>query len=1599
MNFEIFHPAVARWFQKSFPSATAPQELAWPAIKAHRNTLIAAPTGSGKTLAAFLAAIDDLVRLGIEGNLDDSTHVVYVSPLKALSNDVQRNLQIPLEGIQQELRAMGLPEISIRTLVRTGDTPASERTAMTKRPPHIVVTTPESLYILLTSEGGRRMLQTTRTLILDEIHAVVGDKRGAHLALSVERLEQLISQRPQHEIRNPQSEIRNSRLIRVGLSATQRPIEEVARFLVGSAEIDSEGRPNCTIVDTGHTRRLDLAIEVPESPLQAVMSGEVWDEVYDRLAQLIREHKTTLVFVNTRRLAERVARYLGERIGDENIAAHHGSLAREQRLAAEQRLKAGELSALVATASLELGIDIGDVNLVCQIGSTRSIASFLQRVGRSNHTVAGFPKGRIFPLSRDELVECASLIDAVRRGELDRLSIPEKPLDILAQQIVATVAAEEWTEDALFAMVRRAFPYRNLERKDFDAIVRMLADGFSTKRGRRSTYLHHDAVNQRLRARRGAKLAAITSGGAIPDTADYAVVLEPSGLVIGSVNEDFAIESLQGDIFQLGNTSWRVLRVEQGKVRVEDAAGQPPSIPFWLGEAPSRTHELSTAVSRLREEVTDRVVFDSNGNGNTSQSLNRAEDAGRSTELPGESHSEERDAQKPRVELGAAVDWLVDEVGISRAAAEQMVDYLAAAKAALGVMPTLNNIVLERFFDDSGSMQLVLHSPFGSRLNRAWGLALRKRFCRQFNFELQAAATEDAIVLSLGPTHSFPLEDVFHYLNSKTVRELLCQALLDAPMWNIRWRWNVTRSLAVLRRRGGKKIPAQLQRMNAEDLLTAVFPDQVACAENLSGQREIPEHPLVTQTVRDCLEEAMDVDSLEALLAAIERNEKNLFARDLLEPSPLAAEILNARPYAYLDDAPLEERRTRAVSQRRWLDPATAADIGRLDQAAIDRVRMEAWPQVQNPDELHDALVELGFITEAEGLLGEFAVDEAVGQLSISKDIDETEGKSRDWSDFLKALSGDRRAAVLQVNTESGASSPELARHSLVENRKTESSERQSLSAREGGKAVTNRESDTPTVSEAFTGKRLWVAAERLPQLQAVFPGATLQHLIAAPVSFTDTTWSFDDALVELLRGRLEGLGPVTAKGLAVSAGLEVSDIDRALLKLEAEGFVLRGRFTPGTEETEWCARRLLARIHSYTLNRLRQEIEPVSSADFIRFLLSWQKVAPDHQMEGPQSLLALIEQLEGFEAPAAAWEGEIFPSRLVEYEPAWLDALCLSGEVVWARLTPGIASKNGHEKSRSGPVRSTPIALLRRKDFSVWNSVFPRPVVEEMTFSTVTQEVYDYLKARGASFFSDIVEGTKLLRSQVEESLADLVASGLVVSDSFTGLRALLTPSHRKTQAAARRKRREAVYEMSSAGRWSIVNRSVGSEDASSVKTLLEPREAATGSGGKMDLESAEKVARILLKRYGIVFKRLLEREGLTLPWRVLLRIYHRLEARGEIRGGRFVAGISGEQFAVPEAVGMVRAIRRAPANDNMISISAADPLNLVGVITPGARITAHTSNRLLYRDGIAVAMLESGETKFIVELSRAMEWKAKSALLRKATPPVLRSYLSRSA
>jgi ATP-dependent Lhr-like helicase len=1438
----LFHPAVAAWFNRHFAVPTPAQAQAWPAIQAGRHVLVAAPTGSGKTLAAFMAAIDALVRQGVRGALKDETQVLYVSPLKALSNDIQRNLEAPLKGIRSLLAEQGLPDVDIRTFVRTGDTPPGERQRMARRPPHIVVTTPESLYILLGSQSGRAMLATTRTVIVDEIHALAPNKRGTHLAVSLERLEALCKHR----------------LLRVGLSATQKPVDAVARFLVGAGAPARAGGPRgsaCTVVDIGHGRTRDLALEIPGSPLEAVMSAEVWEQIYQKLAELIEAHRTTLIFVNTRRLAERVTRHLSDRLGQEHVTAHHGSLAKEQRFDAEQRLKGGKLRALVATASLELGIDIGDVDLVCQIGSPRSIASFLQRVGRSGHAIDGTPKGRLFPLSRDELVECAALIDSVRRGELDRLTPVEAPLDVLAQQIVAEVAAREWDEDALFALIRRAWPYHALTREDFQAVVTMLAEGFSTRRGRRGALIHYDAVNRVLRGRRGARLTALTSGGTIPDNADYQVLLEPENHFIGTVNEDFAVESMAGDIFQLGNKSYRIMRVERGVVRVEDAHGMAPTIPFWLGEAPGRTDELSASVSRLRTEMAARLGADPSGEG--------------------------------------ALRWLVDDIGIAEPAARQLVEYLHAAQAALGCLPTHDTIVLERFFDEVGGMQLVVHSPFGSRINRAWGLALRKRFCRKFNFELQAAATEDSIVLSLTTAHSFELGDVARYLHSNSIRDLLIQAMLDAPMFITRWRWVIGVALALPRFRGGRKVPPQLARMGAEDLIASVFPDQIACAENLVGEREIPDHPLVRQAIADCLNEAMDLEGLLRLLKGIESGVIRVVSRDLTEPSPLALEVLSARPYAYLDDAPLEERRTQAVMGRRWLSPESAADLGRLDAEAIARVRAEAWPDAANADELHDALLWLGFVSAEEA-------DAQPG-----------------WNEWLVELVRQKRVARLDA--------------------------------------------------------RLWITAERLPQFQALWPAALPEPAIAAPAPYAARNWSRDDAMVDILRGRLEGQGPIAQDALAGAVGLEPSEIAAALAALEAEGFAMRGRFSPDASAEEWCERGLLARINAYTVKRLRAEIEPVAARDFLRFLMSWQRVAPAARMEGPQALDTVVGQLEGYQAPAAAWESEILPTRLADYEPHWLDDRCLAGQFAWTRMRPRSGRLNG--ESRATPVRTTPIALLARRHAAHWASLYPE--ADTMPLSPRAQTVADHIRQHGASFFDELVDGTGLLRTQVEEALAELVAAGLVSSDSFGGLRALLTPLRERKPIAGRRRRAKALG-MEAAGRWALARRPAPPEPASPA--LAKAAEQA----------AIEHIARVLLRRYGVVFWRLLEREASGLPpWRDLLRIYRRLEARGEVRGGRFVAGFSGEQFALPDAIGALRKIRREPHSGAWISLSAADPLNLVGILTPGPRLAALTGNRLLYRDGLPMAALAAGEMQFLQAMDVAVEWEAQKALLRAPPAP----------
>lgn len=1435
MPARLFHPAVADWFAATFAAPTQVQRQAWPAISAGRHTLLAAPTGSGKTLAAFLAAIDALVREGEVFGLPDETRVLYVSPLKALSNDIHRNLEEPLAGIAERLGP--LSPLQIRAAVRTGDTPAVERNRMRKCPPHILVTTPESMYLLLTSESGRRMLGTVRTVIVDELHAVADNKRGTHLMLSLERLAELCPAPP----------------ARIGISATQKPIESMAHFLLGRTRAERLSDPDataadpdcaipdCAIVDTGFVRERDLGIEVPRSPLSPVMAAEVWTEIFDRLAELVEAHRSTLIFVNTRRLAERLARHLAERVGDDFVTAHHGSLAREHRLEAERRLKAGELKALVATASLELGIDIGDIDLAVQIGSPRSIATFLQRVGRSGHGIDSVPKGRLFPLTRDDLVECTALLDAVGRRELDAIRLQGPALDVLAQQIVAEVAATEWSVDALFAMVTRAWPYRDLARARFDQVIRMLADGYTTRRGRQAAHVHFDAVNGRLRGRRGARLMAITNGGAIPDQFDYDVVMLPDEFSVGTLNEDFAFESLPGDIFQLGNTSYRILKIEPGKVLVEDAKGQPPNIPFWFGEAPGRTDELSLAVSRLRATVSEWL-------------------------------DDGLDATRERV---------AGNFGLSGSAAEQLVDYLATAKAVLGTLPTQQEIVFERFFDEVGDTHFVIHSPYGSRLNRAWGLAIRKRFCRKFNFELQAAALEDSIVLSLGPTHSFPLEEAAGYLKPATVRAVLSQAVLAAPMFPTHWRWAASIALAVRRNRNGRRVPPIFQRNDGEDLMAVVFPDQLACAENIAGDREIPDHPLVWQTMTDCLDDLMDTDGLEVLLGRMAAGDVTVTARDLPTPSPLAQEIITARPFAFLDDAPAEERRTQAIRARNMLDPEEAAELAQLSPEAIERVCAEAWPEPRDADELHDALVLGGFLTEAE--------------------------VAAEWREWLESLMSRRR--VTQVRAAAGP---------------------------------------------------IWVAAERLGQVLRVMPAAQLSPPIDAVGESGnepgDETPAAGSALVELVRSRLEMLGPVCADRLTADGCIPLSDINIALHTLELEGFVMRGhfRFAAGAEP-EWCDRRLLARISRYTIGDLRRRIEAVSPAAFMRFLFAWHEVGSG-DAQGPDAVRLALTRLQGFAAPAATWESGLLACRVSGYLPIYLDECLASGEYAWWR--PAAESPSGR---RAGPVRSTPITLINRADAGAWAPLFSRDTAPELSLRAA--KVHEALCEHRASFFADLVNMTGLLRTETEAALGELVANGLVTSDRFSGLRALITPSARRPRFA--RSRRQGPAGIDAAGRWSLTQ--VSGEDA------------------VYSDEAIETIAGSLLERYGVVFRALLQRESRRLPpWRLLARVMRRMEARGEIRGGRFVTGFSGEQFALPTAVAALRALPEEGDGGRGHVIAAADPLNLAGIVTPGQRIPATSRNRLLYRNGRPVAVLVGGVFEWLASPDAADEWTARHMLVR---------------
>ncbi|MBS1821718.1 MAG: DEAD/DEAH box helicase [Acidobacteria bacterium] len=1430
------HPVTAEWFLRRFGSPTEPQEHGWPSIVSGEATLISAPTGSGKTLAAFLVCIDQLLRDAIAGTLSPATQVVYISPLKALSNDVQKNLEQPLREIQQLAFERGYLSTEIRTAVRTGDTLAKERAAMLRHPPHILVTTPESLYIMLTAGKARENMRRVRTVIVDEIHAVADDKRGAHLALSLERLDALVcgenrlspGQWLTWQASPPQ---------RIGLSATQNPIELVANFLTGV----HPGRRPAKIVQVGQRRELDLAIEVPSDELSSVLTTKMWEEIFDKLAAYTQTHRSTLVFVNTRRLVERIAFALAERLGPENVAAHHGSLSRTLRLDAEQRLKRGEIKILVATASLELGIDIGDIDLVCQVSTTRSVAVAMQRIGRAGHWRGAVPKGRFFATTRDDLLEQAALVRKMRVGELDRLEVPPEPIDVLMQQIVAACGAEPWDEDALYAMVTRALPYRNLTRVRFGEIVALLASGIESSRGRYGAYLLRDSIHGQLHPRRGARMIAISNGGAIPGTNVFPVILQPEGVPIATLDEHFAVDSSPGDVVLLGNASWRIQRIEAaGRVLVEDAHGAPPTLPFWFGEAPQRTAVLCDGVSELRERIAE---------------LTR-------NIAPGY-------ISPTDPEVDAASAWLMENCGVCAGGALQLITYVVTGRAVLGGVPTKTTIIAERFFDEGGGMQLILHAPFGGRINKAWGLALRKRFCRGFNFELQAAATDNGINISLAEQHSFPLSDVFHFLTEHTAKELLEQASLASPIFKTRWRWAANRSLQLLRNSKGKRIPPQIQRTRSEDLLASVFPQAAACFENIEGDIQIPDHPLVDEVMKDVLGEAMDLEGLIEVLRGIKDGSIRCLAVDTPVPSQFAHELLNANPYAFLDEAGLEERRARAVSLSRALPASVLEEAGRLDQAAIEEIRRECWPDIRDEHELHDLLHSL---------------------VALPLNFFAGKAEAQHWPVLYERLVRSGRATTVDCK-----------------------------------------------------GIVCWTSIERAAQVAALWGEST------------DAT-AREQALKQCAQGWVQLLGPTTAQSFAERLEVEPSHVFQAFLAMEMQGLLMRGIFELAKpehdHEIEWCERRILQRIHRRTLHTLRKQIEPVSPSVYMRWLLEWQHLAPQTQLAGEEGVLQALHQLEGFEAPAIEWERSLLSSRVANYDPQWLDALCLSGAVGWGRISPHPAWSNadGTGPRRVVPTNAAPITFYVRETAEWLPHALARERLEEArlqeSLSAEAIQARSLLMTRGACFANDIQRILNLSKQQAQQALWELATAGLAAADGFDQLRSIMDPRRRSNGTGARSLRQLR----SNAGRWSLL-----AEEAHAAPSKIEQ--------ARRNESALESYAFMLLARYGIVFRDLLTRESNAPKWRDVVGLLRRLEARGEVRGGRFVTGFGGEQFALPEAADSLRA-SRVRESSSIVTVAAADPANLAGIVLPGERVAAIPGRQVLYRNGLLYSEQADSDT-----------------------------------
>jgi ATP-dependent Lhr-like helicase len=1449
----LFEPYVWDWFTSAFDAPSPPQVEAWPAIARGENTLVFSPTGSGKTLAAFLWCINDLFALAGRQELRDAVHVLYVSPLKALNNDIQKNLVEPLAGIRERAASAGLDLPEVRSQVRTGDTPPSERAQMAHHPPHIFITTPESLFIILSTEKMRQAFRAVRYVIVDEIHALSDNKRGVHLSLSLERLERFAG-RP---------------FVRIGCSATQKPLERIAGFLAG---FDDEGRPRpCTIVDAGARKDLDVQVLAPVDNLLEAHFDAIWGSCYDQLLSMIRAHRTTLVFTSSRYKTERTALRLNELGADETatVGAHHGSMSKGVRLDMEDRLKRGELDALVATSSLELGIDVGSIDLVCQVESPKSVSRGLQRIGRAGHLLRATSKGRLLVTDRDDLVESAVLVRAIMDGHLDTTCIPTNCTDVLAQHVVGAVAARDWQADDLYALCRRSWCYRDLTRDDFDRVLGMLA-GYCEFEGEEAPYprIMWDRVNGVLSAERSSRLIAFTASGTIPDTADYEVYLQERETSVGQLDEGFVEDLRVGDIFVLGSSSWRVIGFDRSRVLVEDVYGRPPTIPFWLGERDSRTRGLGRMVGAFRRELAGRL-------------------------------------DDPHVEA-----WLQREYHVNGKGARSIAEYFREQRAVTGDVPSDELVLVEHFEDELGQAQIVLHSSYGVKVNNTWAMALARAVEQGHGFHPQTATTDDGILLTLAKEQAGALDpaDLPGTVSSEELEGLAREAVLESPLFRSRFRHNAVRSLLVLRAYQGRRTPVWLQNLRASALLDA-------CRGDL-------DFPVVAETLRECMNEALDIEGLREVLERIETGEVRTRVLGTRIPSPFTHSLLLLGQYGALGANAGRERRSRLMHLhrellRQILDEETLRNL--LDQEVVESVdaRLQhraGERRARDANELARVLIELGDLVEAPG--EEMSLEDRV---------------AGDAAAMLAELVAQRRAVPVPMPTTELAPVRWIATESFALYRdafavalRPDAAERALLE-----QIRTDGPLPVPVLAPSADDER---KLERLvgSYLALRLPGDGEARCVATdgwvPEDMRAGQRSRREARTAVVRNYLRRRGPVTKYEVMERYGFPESFVEAALEALVEEGVVAQGEYVPTKALPQWCWKTNLEEIHRLTLDRLRREMEPATPQEYAAFLLRWQHVHPETRLAGLDGVRQALAQLQGWETYQGAWERDILPSRIADYAPSMLDRLCYGGEVVWRRF--------GHRRVRRGY-----IGFCWRQDAD-W--LVPDPAEAEMDLTQWDEDIAGacdalrrHLRAHGACFFDDMVAGTGLDRRVALRALWHLAWTGEATCDSYEAVR------HAQVISGL-----SGCYDlMNRPGKKGVtlddIVRHLESRRLDPTIGRWAPTERLLPDAvGDEPAERARRWADLMLRRWGVVCRDMWKQEAAPPSWRDVRRALARLELTGQVQRGFFIEDLSGEQYALPEAVEAIRRARRrgepAMSDEPMIALSACDPANPFGTLFP---------------------------------------------------------------